>query len=80
MEYAIQYEHLVEELVKDERTRWHFKQVREGANAYSLELTDEEFKGFFKLELEDNDVNWMMHKMSVYKVSFVDTLIAYINY
>jgi len=80
MKYAIEYKHLKEELVMTNEIEWHFNKVKDIANGYSLELSDEEFKGFLKLQLRDKDVGWLMHKMSVYKLSFEDALITYITY
>ena len=80
MEYAIDYEHLEDELVTRNSVRWHFNKVKETANEHSLELSDEEFRGFFKLQLSDKDVDWIMHKMSAYKLPFMDALITYITY
>lgn len=80
MEYAIQYEHLKEELVTDNKTEWHFNKVKQSANKYRLELTDEEFKGFLKLHKSNKDINWFMHLMSTYKTSFTEALINYITY
>ena len=80
MKYVIEYEHLKDELVTFDNAQWHFNKVKESANKYSLELTDEEFKGFFRLHSSGKDVDWLMHKMSAYKISFVDALISYITY
>ncbi|GIN22588.1 hypothetical protein [Siminovitchia fordii] len=80
MKYAIEYEHLKDELVMNEETRWQFNQVKDSANKYRLELTDEDFKRFLKLQASDEDVKWLMHKMSAYKLSFTDALITYITY
>lgn len=79
MEYAIEYENLVDELVTNGQTQWHFNKVKDTANKYRLELTEDEFKGFFKLHTSDKDVNWIMHKMSAYGLSFTDALISYIT-
>ena len=80
MKYAIEYEHLKDELVMTNEIEWHFNKIKDSANEHSLELSDEEFKGFFKLQLRDKDVEWMMHKMSVHKLSFTSALIVYIIY
>jgi len=80
MKYAIEYEHLKDELVTSFEWERPFNKVKEAANENHLELSDEEFKGFFKLQLRDRDVDWMMHKMSVHKLSFADALILYIIY
>jgi hypothetical protein len=80
MKYVIEYEHLNDELVKNDKTHFHFNKVKDSANKYRLELSDEEFKQFLKLQMSDKDVNWLMHKMSVYKLSFTDALISYITY
>lgn len=80
MKYDIPYEHLEDELVTNENTFWHFKNVRENANNYKLELSDDDFKRFFKLSTRDTDIGWLMHQMSVYKLSLVDALISYITY
>jgi len=80
MEYAIDYEHLEDELVASFEWERHFNKVKDSANENSLELSDEEFKGFLKLQSRDKDIKWMMHKMSAYKLSFMDALIAYITY
>ncbi|MBP1917206.1 hypothetical protein J2Z23_004191 [Lederbergia galactosidilyticus] len=80
MKYVIQYEHLEDELVINEKTKWHFDMVKECANEHRLELSDEEFKGFFKIHISGKDISWLMHKMSVYKLSFADSLISYITY
>jgi hypothetical protein len=80
MKYVIEYEHLNDELIKNDKTKFHFNKVKDSANKYRLELSDEEFKQFLKLQMSDKDVNWLMHKMSVYKLSFTDALISYITY
>ena len=78
MKYAIEYEHLKEELVTSFEWERPFNKVKDIANKHSLELSDEEFKGFFKLQLRDKDVEWMMRKMSMHELSFADALIIYI--
>ncbi|MCL1696334.1 hypothetical protein [Lysinibacillus sp. BPa_S21] len=80
MKYTIQYEHLEDELVNDADSKWHFDEVKNYANKYSLELSDVDFKRFLKLQKSNKDIAWMMHIMSVYKQSFTDTLISYITY
>lgn len=80
MKYEIPYEHLEDELVTNENTHWHFKKVRENANNYKLELSDDDFNRFFKLSMRDKDINWLMHKMSAYNLSLVDALVSYITY
>lgn len=77
--YEIDYEHLKDELVTSKKTERRFNHVKNIANKYRLELTDEEFKGFYKLWVYEKDIRWMMHKMSVYNVSFIDVLITYIT-
>ena len=78
MKYAIEYEHLKDELVKN--VQWHFNQVKKSANKHKLELTDDEFKGFLKLSLRDKDIDWLMHQMGAYKMTFVEALLSYITY
>ena len=80
IKYEIKYEHLKDDLVKDDKTYYHFNRVRKSANHYRLELNDEEFLGFFKISQSDKDVEWMMHKMSAYNCSFTWVLISYITY
>lgn len=80
MKYAIEYEHLKDELVTSEKTERNFNKVKESANKYSLELTDEEFKRFLKLRKSDKDIDWLMNQMSVYKLTFTDALINYITW
>ena len=80
MKYAIEYEHLKDELVTSFEWERPFNKVKEAANENHLELSDEEFKGFFKLQLRDKDVEWMMHRMSVHELSFTEALITYIIY
>ena len=80
MKYVLEYENLKDELVITNETEWHFNKVKDSANENSLELSDEEFKGFFKLHLRDKDVEWMMHRMSVHELSFTEALIIYIIY
>lgn len=80
VEYVIEYEHLKDELVTNEKARWNFNQAKDSANKYRLELSDEDFKRFLKLQNANKDVGWIMHKMSVYKLSFTDALITYITY
>lgn len=80
MTYVIEYEHLKDELVSDEKTRWHFNKVKDAANKFKLELFDEDFKRLYKLQKADKDIEWLMHKMSVYKQSLTDALVSYITY
>lgn len=80
MKYDIQYEHLEDDLVKDEVSKWHFDEVKSNANKYNLELSDEDFKRFLTLQKASKDIGWMMHKMSLYKKSLVDILVSYITY
>jgi len=80
MKYAIEYEHLKDELVMTNATKWHFNKVEDSANEYRLDLSDEEFNGFFKLQSRDKDVDWIMDKMSAHKLTFMDALITYITY
>jgi hypothetical protein len=80
MKYVIEYEHLADELIVSEKTKWYFNQVKNNANEYKLELSDEDFKRLFKLQTADKDIEWLMHKMSVYKLSLIDALVSYIIY
>lgn len=79
MKYDISYEHLEDEFVDKENEQWHFKKVRENANKYKLELTDDDFRRFFKLSLKETDIGWLMHKMSAYNLSLIDALVLYIT-
>ena len=79
MIYAIQYEHLEDELVTNEKDKWHFDKVKESANELKLELVDGEFKGFLKIRKSGGDIGWIMHKMSAYKLSFTEALVSYIT-
>lgn len=80
MTYAIEYEHLKDELVKNSNTEWIFNKVKNSANKYKLELSDEDFNNLFKLQKADKDIEWVMHQMSVYKQTLTDALISYITY
>ncbi|WP_440109950.1 hypothetical protein [Paenibacillus sp. QZ-Y1] len=79
MKYAIEYEHLIDELEQNEDKQWHFNEVKKLANKYRLELADDEFKGFLKLSLRDKDIGWLMNQMS-YGTTFSEALISYIVY
>lgn len=79
MKYAIQYEHMKDELVTgDPKTKWCFEEVKKGANKNKLELTDEEFRGLFALCRYGKDIGWIMNQMNIYKSTFTDALISYI--
>ncbi|AMQ66546.1 hypothetical protein BH753_gp064 [Bacillus phage Shbh1] len=80
MEYVIEYEHLKDEFVTNDKTKQLFHKVKDSANKHRLELSDEDFKRFFKLKESDKDLDWLMHRMSVYKLSLTDALISYITY
>ncbi len=80
MKYVIIYEHLQDELITNKDMEWHFKKVRENANKYELELSDEDFKRFFRLCIRDKDIGWLMHKMSAYDLGLVDALVSYVAY
>lgn len=75
-----EYKHLKDELATNEKTNYYFKSVEESANEYSLKLSDDEFKRFFKLRKNDKDISWLMHKMSTYNLDLADALISYICY
>ncbi|KEP26592.1 hypothetical protein BA70_18545 [Bacillus zhangzhouensis] len=87
MKYAIPYDHLEEELVTEgtmytlelSKLLFHFKKVKESANKYRLELSDEDFKRFFRLHVSGVDIDWIMHIISTYEKSFTDTLVQYIT-
>lgn len=78
MKFIIEYEHLRDELIINEKTKHIFNVVRDNANKYKLELTDDDFRRFFELEENDKDMSWIMHKISVYGLSLTDALISYI--
>lgn len=80
MKYVIEYEHLKDELVKNDKTDFLFNHVKDNANKFKLELSEEDFKRFFKLKSSDVDVKWMMHKMHAYELSLTDALISYVCY
>lgn len=80
MKYKIEYESLKDELATDDKRKWYFNKVKDSANKYSLELSDEDFKRFFKLQVSDKDIDWLMHNMSAYKRSLTDALVSYITY
>lgn len=80
MKYVIEYEQLKDELVTNDKTRVLFNRVRNYANKYRIELSDEEFKTFFALGKNDHtDIRWMISKMGMYDVPFVDVLVSYIQ-
>jgi isopropylmalate/homocitrate/citramalate synthase len=80
IKYAIEYEHLADELIANENAKWNFNQVKNNANKYQLELSDEDFKQLFKLQKANKDIEWIMHKMSAYKLTIVEALVSYITY
>ena len=49
MQYKIDYKLLSDELIVNEKTKDLFNFVRDSANEHSLELSNEEFKSFFRL-------------------------------
>lgn len=75
----IDYTRLKSELATNEDKDWCFSQVQKSAEKYGLNLNEEDFKRFFKLKVDDKDVDWMMHQMNAYNKTFVDTLVAYIT-
>lgn len=79
IKYEIKYENLADELITDKDSERTFNYVRNAANKYRLELTEEEFTGFFELWKYEKDIRWMMHKMSAYNSSFPKALITYIT-
>lgn len=79
IKYAIEYEHLADELIVNEDSKWHFEQVKKCANKYKIELSDEDFKQLFKIQRADKDMEWIIHQMSVYKLTLVDALVSYIT-
>ncbi|WP_432702453.1 hypothetical protein [Lysinibacillus sphaericus] len=76
----INYTRLKLELATDDKKDWCFDQVKKSAENYGLNLSEEDFKRFFKLKVYDKDVDWMMHKMSACNKTFIDTLVTYITY
>lgn len=80
MEYDIKYEHLEDELVTNPSTSFNFKNVRNSANKHRLELSDDDFKRFFKLSMRGKDIDWLMLCMSQYNTSLTDALISYMCY
>lgn len=83
MEYKIKYEHIHSEYVDENepRTKFLFNEVVKSANKYKLELSDEDFYRFIKLENKSKDINWIMHQMSLGKGrSLTDALVTYITY
>ncbi|WHF25266.1 hypothetical protein QJS65_10435 [Bacillus altitudinis] len=87
MKYDIPYDHLEEELVTENtmytlelsKLLFHFRKVKESANKYRLELSDEDFESFFRLHVSGVDIDWIMHIMSTYENSITDTLVQYIT-
>lgn len=77
--YVIEYEHLKDELVTNSTTLWNFNRVKDNANEFRMELSDEDFKRFFKLSQRDKDIGWLMYRMSEYNLNFIDALIMYIT-
>ncbi len=77
LKFAIEYEHL-----KDEYdSKWHFKRIVELANKYELELSDEDFERFYKLERNGKDVSWLMHCMTISETgTLIDALVSMITW
>lgn len=78
MKYDIQYENVKDEI--DGKDLYWFSKVKDSANKYKVELSDEDFTRLLKLAKNDKDYDWILHKMGVYKSTLVDTLISYITY
>ena len=76
MRYTIPYENLADELATGEDAKWRFDKVKDCANKNRLELSDEDFK----LQALHEDIDWIMLRMSRYKLSLVDALVCYITY
>lgn len=82
MKYDVSYDHLKEELydsfcVKNESLDFYFNQLKEYADEYRLELSDEDFENLFRLHVSDKDVKWIMSKMSNYGRSLTSALVSY---
>lgn len=77
---VIDYTRLKSELATDDKKDWCFGQVKKSGEKYGLNLSEEDFKRFFKLKVDGQDVDWMMHHMSAYNKSLIDTLVMYITY
>ena len=80
MKYVIPYEQLIDELATSEDAKRCFNKVKECANKNRLELSDEDFKRLYKLRTENEDIDWIMLRMSRYELSLVDALVCYITY
>jgi predicted nucleic acid-binding protein len=61
-------------------TDWHHERVQKAAEKHLLELSEEDFERFYKLSQTDNDVEWIMGKMSMFGMSFTDALVSYVTY
>ncbi|MDC6267738.1 hypothetical protein [Lysinibacillus fusiformis] len=76
----IDYARLKSELATDENKDWCFDQVKKSAEKYGLNVSEEDFKRFFKLQVGHKDIDWMMRHMAAYKKTLIDTLVTYITY
>jgi len=80
LKYDIPYEHIKDELITSVDAEWHFNNVKNKANKNKLELSDDDFMRFFKLDVKGQDIDWIMHNMSAYKKDLIDALINYTAY
>lgn len=80
MKYVIKYEHLEDELVNSSMSKWCFEKVRNTANENKIELSDDDFINLFKLQLSDKDAEWIIHKMSKYDKTLLESLVLYLTY
>ncbi|MCA6607465.1 hypothetical protein [Bacillus safensis] len=80
MKYDIPYDHIEEEYVIGGKSQWEFGKVRDCANKYRLELSDDDFYNFLTLYRKDIDIGWIMYRMSNFNESFLDSLVSYLTY
>lgn len=76
MKYEIDYQPVKDGLTDDDI--WDFNKVRDYANEYELELSDDDFMRFLKIHKSDGDVGFLMNQMSTYNQTLTDALVTYV--
>lgn len=86
--YNIDYSHLKQELgienlpysFENNAKDYAFKKVKEYADNFEMELSDEEFMLLYKIKLDGKDAEWIMCRMKNDNERLASALVSYICY
>lgn len=59
---------------------WYYNKLVYYLEIYELKVSELDFKLLLTLYIKDNDIEWILYRMSKYNYSLAEVLVMYITY